>query len=82
MLVYIIIVVSLVCFILYVGDRRMREESIDWMTALKLTLIGGLLSGGTGYALGYDFFESVPITEVVEVAKDVAQEMFVGIPTF
>lgn len=80
MLVYISIIVSLVCFILYVLDRRMKEEPIDWLTAIKVTLIGGVLSGGTGYAL--DTSEIPSVSEVTEVAKDVAQEMFVGVPSF
>ena len=86
MLVYVCIISALVCFILYVGDRRMRDESIDWITALKVSFVGALLSGGVGYSLTS---EVVDIKEVVEVAlpqvpqvAEVAQEMFVGIPTF
>jgi len=82
MLVYIILIVSLLCFILYVLDRRMRSEPIDWLTALKITSVGALLSGGTGYALSSD----TPVTEVIKVAEVLAkpetQEMFVGVPTF
>ena len=85
MLVYVCVISALVCFILYVGDRRMRDESIDWITALKVSAIGALLSGGVGYSLTS---EAVDIKEVVEAlpqvpqVAEVAQEMFVGIPTF
>ena len=86
MLVYVCVISSLVCFILYVGDRRMRDESIDWVTALKVSAIGALLSGGVGYSLTS---EVVDIKEVVEAVQtqvpqvaEIAQEMFVGIPTF
>jgi len=80
MLVYITVISSLVCFILYVGDRRMREEPIDWMTALKVSAIGALLSGGAGYAISG---EVVPqVVEAVPQVAEVAQEMFVGVPTF
>jgi dihydrodipicolinate synthase/N-acetylneuraminate lyase len=88
MLVYIVLIVALLCFILYVIDRRMRSEPIDWMTALKVTSVGALLSGGTGYALSSEDVSQV-VEKVVEVVKEVpvpvseaAQEMFVGVPTF
>jgi uncharacterized membrane protein YsdA (DUF1294 family) len=81
MLVYIAIIVSLLCFVLYVLDRRMRGEPIDWITALKVSVVGALLSGGTGYAMG-----DGEVTEVIKVAEVVSktdtQEMFVGVPTF
>lgn len=79
---YIALAVALICFILYALDRRFRSEPIDWMAASKLTVLGGLLSGGIAYTV------SSP-EAVVEVAKAVlpeapaaAQEMFVGVPTF
>jgi hypothetical protein len=78
---YIALAVALICFILYALDRRFRSEPIDWMSASKLTVLGGLLSGGIAYTV------SSP-EAVVEVAKavlpeaPVAQEMFVGVPTF
>jgi len=82
MLVYILVISALVCFILYVLDRRMREESIDWFTALKLSLIGSLLSGGVYYTMGSEEVSEI-VEKVAEVASpDLAQEMFVGVPTF
>ena len=86
MLLYIVLIVSLLSFILYVLDRRMRSEPIDWITALKITSVGALLSGGTGYALSSEDLSQV-VEKVAEVVKEVpvsevAQEMFVGVPTF
>jgi hypothetical protein len=84
MLLYIAIIAALICFILYVLDRRMRGEPIDWVTAGKISLVGGLLSGGTGYALS-DTPEVAKVvtaaTATVATPTDV-QEMFVGVPTF
>jgi hypothetical protein len=79
--IYIALAVALICFILYALDRRFRSEPIDWMTASKLTILGGLLSGGIAYTV------SSP-EAVVEAVKTVVpetpvlQEMFVGTPTF
>jgi len=81
MLIYIAIIVSLLCFVLYVLDRRMRGEPIDWIIALKVSVIGALLSGGTGYALS-DSTTVAEVAQVVEVLKPDNQEMFVGVPTF
>jgi hypothetical protein len=83
MLIYVSIIVSLLCFVLYVLDRRMKEEPIDWVTAAKVSVLGALLSGGTGYAMGSSDPEVVQVVEkVVEASKSEVQEMFVGIPTF
>lgn len=87
MLVYICVISSLVCFILYVIDRRMRDEPIDWLTAFKVSLVGALLSGGGGYAFGGDLTQVAEVKEAVQavqaaIPQEVAQEMFVGIPTF
>lgn len=78
--IYISAAIALICFILYALDCRMKGESIDWLSALKLTSVGAMLSGGIAY------MSVVP--EVVETVKtaapvvEAAQEMFVGTPTF
>jgi len=89
MLVYVCVISALVCFILYAGDRRMRDESIDWVTALKVSAIGALLSGGVGYSLTSEVVDLKEVVDIVQpqvaqVAQvaEVAQEMFVGVPTF
>lgn len=73
--------VGLVCFILYALDRRAKGEPIDWTSAGKLTLFGGIISSGVMFAT------SVDTSAVVETVKDISipevtQEMFVGKPTF
>jgi hypothetical protein len=84
-LVYIALVVALVCFILYALDRRMKSEPIEWMSASKLTLLGGLLSGGIAYTVSSPEVVTETVTAVVNAAAPVAeatQEMFVGVPAF
>ena len=78
-MVYITVASSLICFILYAIDRRLRGESLDWMTAVKITSVGSLLSGGIAYAVS-----SPEVVDTVKIVADmpIAQEMFVGVPTF
>jgi hypothetical protein len=78
-ILYVSVGVALVSFILYALDRRSKQEQIDWFTAAKLMLFGGLMSGGVVYV--------TQSPEAVELVKEVAegpviQEMFVGNPTF
>jgi hypothetical protein len=74
------VAVALVCFILYVLDRRSKGEAIAWDTAGKISTVGGLLTSGVVFATTAD------IPTIVETVKDVVpevtQEMFVGKPTF
>ena len=80
MIVYIAIGVSLVSFIIYALDRRSKKEPIDWFTAAKLSLFGGLIASGVAYvstSSTSELKEIIPKTEIPLV-----QEMFVGVPTF
>lgn len=80
MIVYVAVAVGLVCFILYVLDRKSKSEPIDWLTAIKITIFGSVLAGGVTFATATE--------KVVEVIKQLppevppTQDMFVGIPTF
>jgi hypothetical protein len=80
MIAYIAIAVGLVCFILYVLDRKSKAEPIDWITAIKLSMFGSALSAGVAFVTTGE--------KVVEVIKQLppevppVQDMFVGIPTF
>jgi hypothetical protein len=76
-MIYIPLGVAIVCFILYALDRRSKNEKIDWFTAGKFTLFGGLLSAGIVYVLKSETLEIVIPTEV-----PIVEEMFVGVPTF
>jgi hypothetical protein len=78
---YIALAVALICFILYALDRRFRGEPIEWMSASKLTVLGGLLSGGIAYTVSSPEAVVEAVKSVVPDAP-VAQEMFVGVPTF
>lgn len=74
------VAVAIVCFILYTLDRRSKGEPIAWDTAGKLSLFGGLLTSGVVFATTA---ELPAVTETVkELVPDVAQDMFVGKPTF
>jgi hypothetical protein len=79
---YIVIISALVCFILYVIDRRMKEEPIDWLTAMKLSSIGSLIAGGVSYSVGTEEIAEVVEKVVESVKPELSQEMFVGVPTF
>lgn len=74
------VAVALVCFILYALDRKSKGEPIAWDTAGKLSVFGGLLTSGVVFATTAD------VPAVVETVKDVvpevAQDMFVGKPSF
>ena len=79
---YIALAVALICFILYALDRRFRGEPIEWMSASKLTVLGGLLSGGIAYTVSSPEAVVEAVKSVVPDAPPPSQEMFVGVPTF
>ena len=78
MLVVASVAVALVAFILYVLERRTKQEPIVWEDAFKLSLFGGLLSAGVVFA------STAEVAKEIVGAGDVAslQEMFVGTPAF
>lgn len=82
MIVYIAIGVSLVSFILYALDRRSKKEPIDWLTAFKLTLFGGLIGGGVAYVSTSSTTELKDLVPEIKPEIPIVQEMFVGVPTF
>jgi NCAIR mutase (PurE)-related protein len=71
--------VALVSFIVYALERRSKQEPIVWEDALKLSLFSGVITSGVVFASTAD----VPvITETAAVVSEVAQDMFVGSPSF
>jgi phosphatidylglycerophosphatase A len=70
-------VVGVLAFILYVWDRKTKEQPIEWLDAGKLALGAGGVAGGIAYAVGTED----AIEAVTSVATQ-AQEMFVGKPEF
>ena len=75
--------VALVVFILYALERRSKEETIVWTDALKLSIFGGLLTSGVVFASGSDL-SAIPeaTAAVVSETQAIAQDMFVGTPSF
>ena len=73
-------VVVVVTIVLYVYDRRSKQQPVEVMDAAKLAIGAGAIAGGVTYAVGGD---SLPdVVERVSAVTETAQEMFVGKPEF
>ena len=76
----IVAVVVSVVVILYVYDRRSKQQPVEVVDAAKLAVGAGAIAGGVTYAVGGD---SLPdVVETVAKTAETAQEMFVGKPEF
>lgn len=76
----IVVAVVAVVVLLYIYDRRTKQQPIDIIDATKLAIGAGSIAGGVTYAVGSD---SIPdITETVTKVAEVGQEMFIGKPEF
>jgi len=75
-----IIVASVVVMavLVYIYDRRSKQEPIDVMDVTKLAIGAGSIAGGVTYAVTGDTDMAETITKVAEVG----QEMFTGKPEF
>jgi uncharacterized membrane protein YdcZ (DUF606 family) len=83
MLVVASVGVALVVFIIYALERRSKDETIVWPDAIKLSLFGGLLTSGVVFASTAELSTiSETAAAVVTEAQTVAQDMFVGTPSF
>jgi uncharacterized membrane protein YeiH len=79
MLIVIAAAVAIVAFIVYALERKSRNQPIVWLDALKLALFGGVVGGGVSFATT----AGDGAVEVVKAAvATVAEDMFVGTPTF
>lgn len=67
-------VVAVVAVVLYVWERKMKQEEINPVDAIKLALGAGGVAGGVAYAVTGDV--------IPEQVSEVAQEMFLGKPEF
>ena len=76
-LVVIVGVVAVIAFVLYIWDRKSKDQPIDIMDAAKLAVGAGGVAGGVAYAVG-----SEDAMEAVASVATSAQEMFVGKPEF
>ena len=83
MLVVASVGVALVVFIIYALERRSKDQTSVWPDAMKLSLFGGLLTSGVVFASTADV-ASIPetVAAVVTETQAVAQDMFVGTPSF
>jgi hypothetical protein len=68
-------VVALLAIVLYVWDRRSKQQPVDVIDAAKLAVGVSTVAGGVAYAV-------TGVEDVVEQVVDTAQEMFVGKPEF
>ena len=83
MLLIASVAVALVSFIVYALERRSKKEPIVWEDAAKLSLFTGVVTSGVVFATTADMNSVVESASVVgETATAVAQDMFVGTPTF
>jgi ABC-type Fe3+ transport system permease subunit len=73
--------VALTCFIIYAIDRRVKNEKISWDSALKVTVLGGLLTSGVVFATGPEVVQEA-VKVVSENVPLPTSDMFVGVPTF
>ena len=73
--------VALTCFIIYAIDRRVKNEKISWDSALKVTVLGGLLTSGVVFATGPEVVQEA-VKVVSENVPSLSSDMFVGVPTF
>jgi hypothetical protein len=71
-------VVALVAVILYVWERRTKQQPIEITDAAKLALGASGIAGGVAYAVtGVE-----NVQESVEAVTSAVQDMFVGKPEF
>ena len=70
-------VVAVVVVVLYVWDRKTKQEPVDVLDAAKLALGAGGVAGGVAYAVSNE-----DAIEAVTAVAASAQEMFVGKPDF
>lgn len=73
-------VVVVVVMVLYVYDRRSKQQPVEVLDAAKLAVGAGAIAGGVTYAVGGDALPE--IVETVVKTTETAQEMFVGKPEF
>lgn len=73
----IVLAVVVVASLLYVMDRKSKGSPIEGSLLFKIASFSGLVTGGVVFALQAD-----GIPAAIESVSEVAQDMFVGQPTF
>lgn len=71
-------VVAVVVLVLYVWDRKTKQQPIDLMDAVKFMFGASGIAGGVAYAVA----GTEEAIEAAAVVPEVVQEMFVGKPEF
>jgi len=82
MLIIASVAVALVSFIVYALERRSKKEPIVWEDAAKLSLFSGIVTSGVVFATTADVSTVSEVATTVAETAAVAQDMFVGTPTF
>jgi hypothetical protein len=82
MLIIASVAVALVSFIVYALERRSKKEPIVWEDAAKLSLFSGIVTSGVIFATTADVGTVSEVATTVAETAAVAQDMFVGTPTF
>jgi hypothetical protein len=68
-------VVAIVILVIYVWDRKTKQQPIDIMDAVKFMFGASGIAGGVAYAVS-------GTEEAIETTTEVVQDMFVGKPEF
>lgn len=73
-------IVVAVTIVLYIYDRRTKQQPVDLVDAAKLAVGAGSIAGGVTYAVSGEGISNA--VDTISKAADVTQEMFVGKPEF
>lgn len=76
----IVATVVAVVVVLYIYDRRTKQQAVDMLDAAKLAVGAGAIAGGVTYAVGGDGLPDV--VESIEKGSELVQEIFTGKPEF
>jgi Flp pilus assembly protein TadB len=76
----IVAAVVAVVVVLYIYDRRTKQQAVDMLDAAKLAVGAGAIAGGVTYAVGGDGLPDV--VESIEKGSELVQEIFTGKPEF
>lgn len=72
--------VLVVAILLYVYDRRSKQQLVDVFDAAKLGVGAAAIAGGVSYAVGGEAITDA--IQTVSATTELAQEMFTGKPEF
>ncbi len=76
----IVAAVVVAVIVLYIYDRRTKQQPVDYVDATKLAVGAGAIASGVTYAVGGDGLPDV--IETMAKSTELVQEMFTGKPEF